>query len=208
MIKLAVTGRGSRIVHELIQLLEMPPGDVARIHVPGTFNLSGLPDPPEFPVAERYVLAAGVLNGKRLAEQSPLEIETCLAVNLVQTMHICELAFRFNPAARICIVGSMSGVEGGYDELYSVSKAAIHAYVAHRGSRIEPPAQLAVAIPPIISDAGMTRRRADRTKVLETRPSVTSRRVAELVHDILWNYDPPISCSVSLGGYLRPRGTH
>lgn len=140
------------------------------------------------PSAQRYLYAAGVLHGKSAREIDPSDARETLEINLVGAVKFVEKALSVNPAARICVVGSMSGIHGSYDEFYAASKAGLHLYVRTRAVR--PPAQLFCIAPGIISDSGMTRRRKDYPKVLTERPTVTAAQVAAVISTYLWHEDP------------------
>lgn len=189
MIKLAVTGFRSKIVHELIPLVGLDYTEVERIPGKGGEELP--------PIAERYVLAAGILQGKRLQEQTPLEIWDTLMVNLVAVMRIVEFIFDHNPRARVCVLGSASGIHGSFDLSYAAAKAAVHWYCTQK--KVPEGGQLVCLIPPIISDAGMTLRRHDYPEVLKMRETVTALEVARSIKDLLWD-GPPASCLAILQG--------
>lgn len=135
------------------------------------------------------MLAAGALYGKRVAEQSVYEIATGLAINLISPMRLSEQILGANAHARICIIGSESGFNGSYDEVYAAAKAGLHKYVETR--RVLPTQQLVAVAPPIIADAGMTLRRDDYPEILKKRRTVTSAQVALLVYQLL--YGPILS---------------
>lgn len=144
--------------------------------------------PTNFP---RYVFAQGFLHGKRILETEPELIQKCLSVNLIDIVRQCERIFADNDEARICIVGSDSGIKGSFDETYFLAKAALHAYVRER--RVGRRQQLVAVSPSIILDSGMSRRREDRTKILASQrflPKgrfVTSIEVARLIRFLLWD---------------------
>lgn len=137
---------------------------------------------------ERYLFCAGVLSGKQ--EPDAREITSMLVVNYVHVVRACECILSANPFARICIIGSESGISGSFDKIYAGSKAAIHSYIETR--RVGPHQQLVGIAPSIIEDAGMTLRRTD-TENLERRwkshPKqrfLKSEEVAELVVFLLY----------------------
>jgi short-subunit dehydrogenase len=134
---------------------------------------------------DRFVLAAGVLHQATILEQTPAQMRECLTVNMVNVVRICETITRVNSNARICIIGSESGFKGSYNELYALSKAAIHAYVSWEG--VLPTQSLVCVAPPIIRDSGMTRSRKDYPKGLENRATVSARDVAERVKSALYD---------------------
>lgn len=175
-----VTGAGSRIIHELADItgdqmvrLEMNLAD------PGAALPLWLPD------TRYFVLAAGVLHGKRILELSGAQIIECLAVNTINVIRLCEHILEQRDDAAICVVGSESGWKGSYDQLYAASKAAVHAYVKtrHVSGRYQ---QLVALAPPIIIDAGMTTRRPDFEQIKAgTRKTTTSFKVAERIWELL-----------------------
>lgn len=177
---IAVTGARSKIITELAARtgeqmirLEMDQGDM------------GAPLPLAYPDTRYFVLAAGVLHGKKILQLTAAEIATCLAVNTVNVIRLCEdILARVHDAA-ICVVGSESGWKGSFDPLYAASKAAVHAYVKQR--RVSGRYQKLVAIaPPIIIDAGMTVRREDFEAIKSgARRTVTAFDVAERIDTLL-----------------------
>lgn len=177
---IAVTGKRSTIVQELERLHSAEEFvrmnlDLQRMDV----TLEAVPLD-----VERYVLAAGVIHQKTILEQTAAEIIESLAVNMINVIRLCEHILKFNPQARICIVGSESAHHGSFDQTYAATKAAIHAYVKARKTRICQ--QLVCVSPPIISDSGMTMRRQDYPGVLEVRETVTAAEVARTIYRTLF----------------------
>lgn len=178
---LAVTGFRTTIVKALSVRTGEP---VERIHA----DLARPSTPFLWPEeCERFVLAAGILYPRQIHELDALEIEQALAVNLVNVMRLCEAILRRVPRARIVVIGSLSGREGSFDQLYAAAKAGVHCYVQTR--LVQPPQLLACVAPTIVSDAGMTLRRADYPALLTRRPFVTSMQVAEMVAALLYADD-------------------
>lgn len=177
---LAVTGRKTTIVRDLARLL--PPDEtIVRIDVDlgrADTHLGGLP------VAERYLLAAGVLHQKSILEQSWVEMIESVSVNALNVIRICETILERQAEARICIIGSESARRGSFDLTYAASKAAVHAYVLARETK--PGQQLVCVSPTIIADSGMTMRRKDFPQVLERREYVLTLDVARVVHRVLY----------------------
>jgi NAD(P)-dependent dehydrogenase (short-subunit alcohol dehydrogenase family) len=186
---IAVTGRNTTIVQALADVVSE---DIVRIDG----DWSAFDAEFSVPEAGRYVLAAGVLTGKRIQEQSADDILRCIAVNLVNVIRLCEHILDTNPKARICIVGSESGFRGSFDQTYGVSKAAVHAYVQSR--KVKPGQQLVAVAPHVILDSGMTRARHDYEALVADagRKFVTPRAVAEAIHFLLWSEGPWINNSV------------
>lgn len=178
---LAVTGLRTSIVRALSARTGEP---VERIH--GIFDEFGgafaLPQG-----AERFVLAAGVLYPHQAHQQSAEQIRVGLAVNLVSVIRLTEHILHTVPSARVVIVGSVSGRDGSFDQFYAAAKAGVHAYVQTR--LVQPPQLLFCVAPTIVSDAGMTMRRADYPAVLSRRPNVTSMQVAETIAAALYAQD-------------------
>lgn len=172
-----VTGLRTSIVRELKDITNEP---VIRIEADWrTHDASFYP-----PKATRYVLAAGVLHGIRMAEQTQQQITETFNVNCINVVRICERVLTMNANARICVIGSESGRRGSFDEAYALSKAAVHQYVRWR--KVKPTQQLICVAPKIISDSGMTQRRKDYPRVLRERPTVRAEEVARQVHSLLW----------------------
>lgn len=138
---------------------------------------------------DRYVLAAGVLRQAPLCEQSGFDVRIGLAVNMISVVRIADTILARRPNARVCIIGSESGINGSYDESYAMAKAAVHAWVSWAKAKVTPAQTIVCVIPPIISDSGMTRRRHDYPVVLDTRRTVTAKHVADKVHEALFDDD-------------------
>lgn len=140
--------------------------------------------------ADRYLMCQGILYGKRRVDMTSDEIATTYRVNYVQVACMCDTILHHNDKARICIVGSESGVTGSYDEIYADSKRLIHHYVETKTLRKDQ--QLVCIAPSIIEDAGMTIIRADRNnldKLRDKHPKgrfLTSREVANMIHFLLY----------------------
>ena len=165
---LGVTGRRTSIVEHLLRLVPddrvvsigRRPDDDVRIDLARPFDVGQFPSD-----LDRYVLAAGVMYPRRLADQSFDETATSLAVNLTSVVRVCEHLLDANPRARICLIGSES-FRGSYDTTYFVAKAGLNAYVERR--RLSHPGQqLVIVSPTIIMDSGMTERRDDLDQVAD-----------------------------------------
>lgn len=177
---LCVTGLRTSVVRELCRLTGDEPVRIdADLSDPGAIL--------NIPKCDRYLLAAGLLYGKRTLELSGSEIMAALAVNLVNVIRICETILTRDIAPRICVVGSESGYVGSFEEIYAAAKAGVHAYVMQRATKW--PQQLFAVSPPIISDAGMTMCRADYPGILSERWHVTTAQVARLIRRHLYDRD-------------------
>jgi NAD(P)-dependent dehydrogenase (short-subunit alcohol dehydrogenase family) len=175
---LAVTGFRTSIVRALTARTGEP---VERIHADLANPATGFLWPPG---CDRFVLAAGILYPRQIFNLTSQEISDGLAVNLTNVMRLCEMILHTVQTARIVVIGSLSGRDGSFDQLYATAKAGVHLYVKTR--LVQPPQLLACVAPTIVSDAGMTLRRADYPAVLSRRPSVTSFQVAEMVAAMLY----------------------
>jgi NAD(P)-dependent dehydrogenase (short-subunit alcohol dehydrogenase family) len=183
---LAVTGYNSHIVQELRNLL--PEGEQI-VRIEG-----------DAPFSDRYLLCAGVLRAKRLAEQSADEIAEAMHVNLIRPMKLCDAILADNDFARICIIGSESGYAWSYDGAYAAAKAALHRYVETK--KLRPGQQLVAIAPSIIEDTLMTMVRAD-TENLERRKLEHPKRrflkaieVARVIHFLLYQDEGYLSGTV------------
>lgn len=177
----AVTGRGTTIVEELVNLTGEP---AVRIGGQNRYALEAV----DIPAADRYVLAAGIMHGVPISEQTPHRMIEACAVNMLDPIRICEFVLATNPTARICVVGSQSAISGSFDPVYLATKAGLHAYVLTK--RLRPPQQLVCVAPTIIADAGMTYRRHDYPEVLEKRFTVRALDVARAIKRVLWDNGP------------------
>lgn len=191
---LAVTGRRTTIVAELHKLL--PNEEVVRIEA----DLADPHAPLNLPKANRWLLAAGVLYNKSLEEQTPEEIMASLSVNVINVIRICERVFATQHDARICVMGSESAFKGCFDQTYFLGKAALHSYVKSRCTSLNQ--QLVCISPDVIADSGMTRRRHDYPAVLDQRPTILARDVAEVIKRVLYDNLPDYAtgCILRING--------
>lgn len=113
---------------------------------------------------DRYILCAGVLHGQKVSEMDTFRVLETLAVNYVDVVVFLERLFENNTAARVCVIGSMSGINGSYDTVYAGSKAALHLYV--KTKKLQKMQHLVCVAPTIIADSGMTTRRKDYDDVI------------------------------------------
>jgi NAD(P)-dependent dehydrogenase (short-subunit alcohol dehydrogenase family) len=200
---LGVTGRRTSIVEHLLRLVPddrvvsigRRPDDDVRIDLARPFDVGQFPSD-----LDRYVLAAGVMYPRRLADQSFDESATSLAVNLTSVVRVCEHLLDANARARICLIGSES-FRGSYDTTYFVAKAGLNAYVERR-RLCHPGQQLVIVSPTIIMDSGMTERRDDLDQVADRAQASPKHRflyaaeVARLVHFVLWEDDGMLTNTV------------
>lgn len=188
----AVTGYNSRIVQELKTLL--PEGEEV-VRLPSR----GLPSDEDL-ASERFLLCAGVIRPKRLAEQTINEINETMFVNCIRPMQICDHILASSDTARICVVGSESGYAWSYDGVYAASKAALHRYVETK--KLKPGQQLVCVAPSIIEDTLMTMVREDTENLERRRAEHPKRRflkaieVARVIHFLLYQDERYLSGQV------------
>jgi NADP-dependent 3-hydroxy acid dehydrogenase YdfG len=208
MLPIGVTGVRTTIVQEILAIVPNEavvsigrhPSDDVVVDLGVEFDVAAIPVD-----LDRYVLAAGVLNPRPLAQQTFRETATSLAVNLTSVIRIFEHVIINNPHAQIAVIGSESW-RGSYDTSYFLSKVGINAYFENRRLAF-PEQQLVVVSPTIITDAGMTTRRSDLPRVRQRADESPQKRfldsaeVARLIHYCLYiNRGSLTNTVVSLNG--------
>lgn len=174
---LAVTGFNTTLVMEL--RLRLPEEEIVRIN-----------DRTSVPMVERYLLAGGLLLGKRIWDQSDEQVAEVFLANAGIPIKLCDYILAKNENARIVVIGSESGYTWSYDGAYAAAKCALHRYVETK--RLEPNQQLVCIAPSIIEDAGMTTRRTDVENLLRRRTVHPKKRflkvkeVALMVYHLLY----------------------
>ncbi len=177
---IAIRGIGSKIASELINIL----GNNEEVFEVSRCTMSPLN-------AERYLFCQGLLYGKKREEATCEEIALTYKVNYIDVAASCEYILMKNPVARICVIGSESGISGSYDECYADAKRLLHHYIETRG--LEDSRQQLVCVAPwIIEDSSMTMRRTDRENLSRVRDAQPKKRfalaaeVAQLVKFLLY----------------------
>ncbi len=113
---------------------------------------------------DAYLICCGFLAGKSIHDITHDELVHTFGANYIQPAQLCDRILEANDHARICVIGSESGIAGSYDMAYAGAKAALHLYV--RTKQLRTPAQQLFAVAPyIIADSGMTERRPDQDRV-------------------------------------------
>lgn len=156
-----------------------------------------------------YLICCGYLAGRNIAAISPEELERTFAANYVEPARLCERILEVNDHARICVIGSESGIAGSFDMAYAGAKAAMHLYV--RTKRLRTPAQQLFGIAPgIVADSGMTVRRADQDRVKASAAAhraarhISAMEVAEVAANGLFGRTRFLSNAIiELGGQER-----
>jgi Dehydrogenases with different specificities (related to short-chain alcohol dehydrogenases) len=173
---LAVTGRRSRIVEELLPLL------------PSWEKVERIEGEP--PLCERYLFCAGVIRPKTLREQTSAEIGETLHVNCIRPIELCDEILERNKQARIVVIGSESGFAWSHDGVYAAAKAALHRYVETK--KLSPNQQLVCVAPSIIADTHMTQSRCDAETLERRRQEHPKGRflkaveISRLIHFLLY----------------------
>lgn len=160
MRRYGITGASSTIAKRFI---ELPAADGLKPFRESIYSVRDVSDMPlDF---DRYLLCAGVLYGQTVCDMSPERMIETLAVNYVDVVHFLDRLFLHNHRARVCVIGSMSGINGSYDMMYAGSKAALHLYV--KTKKLQKEQHLVCVAPTIIQDAHMTTRRSDYDHVIK-----------------------------------------
>lgn len=146
---------------------------------------------PVDPFHNRFLFCSGFLHGRRILETSTADVERAYRENFSNIAAACDLIFEHNSTARVCIIGSESGIKGSFDMAYAGAKAALHLYIETK--RLTCPDQQLVGIAPtVIWDSGMTQRRPDLDE-LDARGAarragrwLTAIEVARAAHFLLY----------------------
>jgi len=127
----------------------------------GGFEVITARNPVDLPVGcDNFFICSGVLHGETIGDISEEDAAETMFVNFHNIARFCDLVFRGNTQARVCVVGSASGEQGSYDMTYAGAKSALHMYV--RKKKLQTAQQHLVCVAPwIIEDAKMTTDRDD-----------------------------------------------
>lgn len=160
MRRYGITGASSTIAKRFI---ELPAADGLKPFRESIYNVRDVSDMPlDF---DRYLLCAGVLYGQKVTEMETMSVVNTLAVNYIDVVVFLERLFDSNSRARVCVIGSMSGINGSYDTMYAGAKAALHLYVQTK--KLQKEQHLVCVAPTIVANAGMTTRRSDYDHVIK-----------------------------------------
>lgn len=155
-LRIAIVGHTSQVAQEFARIIGSTKTDfkITRYGRPENVTTLDL-------TANRYFLiCSGYLAGRSLGEISEADANQTWRANFLEPAQLCDRVMAANDQARICVLGSHSGIAGSYDMAYAGAKAAMHLYVETK--RLSYPDQLLVGLAPwIIGDAGMTTRRDD-----------------------------------------------
>ncbi len=141
---------------------------------------------------DKIFLFHSILSNKKHLLKNDYEIQQQLNINLLSKVKICEISLKYNPKARIVIVGSESGLKGSYDIVYALSKSSINKYVEER-QILKKEQQLICVAPSTIIDGNMTLKRKDKHNVRKSiknnpkKRGLFSKEVSKLIYDISFN---------------------
>jgi NAD(P)-dependent dehydrogenase (short-subunit alcohol dehydrogenase family) len=189
-VKVGIAGGSSRISQRFVEHLPAYVDMVAAERSPDNLPLD----------LDCYLICSGYLAGKALEDIDADELRDTWDVNFVSPARFCDRLFALNPAARVAIIGSESGIKGSFDMAYAGAKAAIHLYIQTKKLTGD---QVLVGIAPwIVGDAGMTMRRKDPALLDDLRSAtrrgrfITAAEVASVAHTALFGPTPFISNSI------------
>lgn len=190
--KYGFTGWNSTIAQEMMNLVDSDGVTVGQQEV--VYNRY----PQKLPLdCDRYVFCSGFLAGKNLGEITTQNVLDTMEANFIDIASMCDTIIEENRNASICIIGSMSAINGSYDMVYAAAKAGIHLYAETKrlGFRGQ---HLVCIAPTVIMDSGMTQRRDDVGNV-EARAQarrlcrwLTAKEVAEVA---LFALQQPSMCN-------------
>jgi NAD(P)-dependent dehydrogenase (short-subunit alcohol dehydrogenase family) len=126
----------------------------------------------------KFCITVGILQKKRIIDQSREEIVNSFLTNCISIVLLCERIFSINDEARVVIVSSESGSKGSYDETYFLSKAAINKYVEERSVLAKQ--QLVCISPSTIEDSTMTKVRDDKARLESYKSSHPKKRFMKM----------------------------
>ncbi len=138
---------------------------------------------------DKIFLCHSILSNKKHLSKSENEINSQLNINLLSKIKICEISLKFNPKARIFIIGSESGLKGSYDIIYALTKSSLNKYVEER-KILYKDQQLICIAPSTIIDGKMTLNRKDVKKVKNLvkknpkRRGLYSKEISKLIYDL------------------------
>lgn len=141
---------------------------------------------------DRIFLCHSILSNKKHLSKSEVQIHKQLNINLLSKIKICEISLKYNPKARIFIVGSESGLKGSYDIVYGLSKSSINKYVEER-KIFKKDQQLVCIAPSTIIDGKMTLKRKDIKNVRKSvknnpkKRGIYSVEISKLLYDLSFN---------------------
>jgi short-subunit dehydrogenase involved in D-alanine esterification of teichoic acids len=158
-----------------------------------------------------YIINLGILYPKNIIDQTEIEIDASIRVNLIATIRLCEVIFNSYKKVKVFIIGSESGKKGSFDTTYFLTKAALRSYVKERYLKSSHQ-QLVLFSPSLISDAGMTIRRNDKNRLEEylfnhpKKRFLTSLEVSKIVQRFIddeFEYISNVEIEINGGKFAR-----
>lgn len=126
----------------------------------------------------KFCISVGILQKKRIINQSKEEISNSFFTNCISIVLLCEKIFSINNNARIVIISSESAQKGSFDETYFLSKSALNKYVEER--IVDSNQQLVSISPSTIEDSNMTINRTDKERLAEYKNKHPKKRFLKM----------------------------
>ena len=149
----------------------------------------------------KILLLHSVISSTPFLKRRSLDIVSQISVNLLSVVKICEVALQHNKKVKIIILGSESGINGSFDIVYSLTKAAIHKYVEERKIKY-PEQQLICLAPSTIIDSHMTIKRKDKINIQKSiinnpkKRGILSKEISNLIYALFYEQTNYISNTV------------
>lgn len=140
------------------------------------------------------VFCQGFLSGKTFGEYTPNEILHSVNINLTSTLSIIDDFFvhdRFAPNAHICLVSSISAMQGSFDTAYAAGKAGLIG-IAKSLAKSSFDVRANVVAPGLLKGSGMYNQMTgeDHQRHLEQTPTCQHTTV-EQIAEIILSIDKP-----------------
>lgn len=147
--------------------------------------------PPDIIDVSYLVFCQGFLSGKTFGEYAPKEILDSININLTATLSVIDDFFvhdRFAPNAHICLVSSISAMQGSYDATYAAGKAGLIG-IAKSLARSSFDVRANVIAPGLLKDSRMYKQmtKEDHQRHLDQTPThqhTTLEQLAKLIVSI------------------------
>ena len=131
----------------------------------------------ETTLSNKFLILSGLLQEKKISEQSKSEIINSHLINSVGPVILCESILEKISNAQIILLGSESGFKGSYDLSYALAKSSLKMYVKQRQVKVNQ--KLLLISPSTIDDFGMTLRRKDFERLELYRAKHPKKRFLE-----------------------------
>jgi hypothetical protein len=100
---IAIRGMGSNIANALLEVIDSKVKSENVVEI----KRDTVPPPTD---AERYLFCQGFLYGKKRVDQTYEEIDDTYRINYRTIAAVCDYILDRNDEARICVIGSESGI--------------------------------------------------------------------------------------------------